>query len=196
MSAIYTIAAWRGTTVNHDRPILETELPIDGSRFEGVVPPLVAQPLFAIRIRPRRIFTLADYERDGILSAVGDPLNRSRRDDVFRSGLRGLTHGDIIRRAIHLKRNILVAGATGSGKTTFLNACFEAMASLAPSNRVISIEDTTELQCCMENHVELRSTTHVSMLDCIRACMRLKPTRIVVGEVRGADVTNELVLSG
>src|SRR5437588_5150415 len=61
------------------------------------------------------------------------------------------------------------------------------MASLAPSDRVVSIEDTTELQCSMHNHVELRASTHVSMLQCLRACMRLKPTRIVVGEVRGAE---------
>jgi type IV secretion system protein VirB11 len=86
-----------------------------------------------------------------------------------------------------MKRNILVAGATGSGKTTFLNACFDAMAALAPNDRVISIEDTSELQCSMSNHVELRANSHISMLDCLRASMRLKPTRIVVGEVRGPE---------
>lgn len=187
MSAINTIAAWRGTTINHDRPILETELPIDGSRFEGIVPPVVTQPIFAIRLRPRHIFTLADYEREGILTRAEDPINRTGRQDLFRAGLGGSKHGDIIRSAIRLKRNILVAGATGSGKTTFLNACFDAMSCLAPEDRVISIEDTSELQCSMRNHIELRATSHISMLDCLRACMRLKPTRIVVGEVRGAE---------
>jgi type IV secretion system protein VirB11 len=187
MSAINTIAAWRGTTVNHDRPILETELPLDGSRFEGIVPPVVAQPMFAIRMRPRQIFTLADYERAGILTNADDPLNRTRRNELFRAGLGGLSHAEIIQTAIRMKRNILIAGATGSGKTTFLNACFEAMAELAPDDRVISIEDTSELQCSMSNHVELRANLQVSMLDCLRACMRLKPTRIVVGEVRGPE---------
>ena len=58
---------------------------------------------------------------------------------------------------------------------------------VAPHDRVISIEDTTELQCSVRNHVDLLAVGNVSMLDCLRACMRLKPTRIVVGEVRGAE---------
>lgn len=66
-SALGTIAAWRGTVLNHEHPILETELPIDGSRFEGIVSPVVRQPVFAIRLRPRKIFSLDDYESDGIL---------------------------------------------------------------------------------------------------------------------------------
>ena len=78
-SALGTIAAWRGTVLNHERPILETELPIDGSRFEGIVPPVVRQPVFAIRLRPRKIFSLGDYELDGILTDGTDPLNRLRR---------------------------------------------------------------------------------------------------------------------
>src|SRR5437868_2508687 len=57
-SALGTIAAWRGTVLNHGHPILETELPIDGSRFEGITAPVVRQPVFAIRLRPRKIFTL------------------------------------------------------------------------------------------------------------------------------------------
>src|SRR5690349_17424488 len=61
-SAMNTIAAWKGTVLNHDRPILETELPLDGSRFEGIISPVVRRPVFAIRLRPRRIFTLEDYE--------------------------------------------------------------------------------------------------------------------------------------
>ncbi len=67
-SALGTIAAWRGTVLNHEHPILETELPIDGSRFEGIVSPVVRRPVFAIRLRPRRIFSLDDYEADGILT--------------------------------------------------------------------------------------------------------------------------------
>jgi len=63
--ALSTVAAWRGTVLNHQTPILETELPIDGSRFEGIVSPVVRKPVFAIRLRPRKIFTLADYESSG-----------------------------------------------------------------------------------------------------------------------------------
>ena len=186
-SALGTIAAWRGTVLNHERPILETELPIDGSRFEGIVSPVVRRPVFAVRVRPRKIFSLEDYEADGILTNSDDPLNRLRRRDDFLDGVRGLKHADVIRAAIRAKKNILVVGSTGSGKTTLVNGILDSLAQIAPHDRVISIEDTTELQCPVNNYLDLRAVGSVTMLDCLRACMRLKPTRIVVGEVRGAE---------
>jgi len=186
-SALSTVAAWRGTVLNHEHPILETELPIDGSRFEGIVPPVVRRPVFAIRLRPRRIFSLADYDVGGILSHCDDPLNSVRRRHDFAGDIRGLRHIETIRAAVSAKKNILVVGSTGSGKTTLVNAILDALAGLAPNDRVISIEDTTELQCSVKNYLDLRAVGNVSMLDCLRACMRLKPTRIVVGEVRGAE---------
>jgi type IV secretion system protein TrbB len=81
----------------------------------------------------------------------------------------------------------LVVGSTGSGKTTLVNAILDALAQLTPNDRVVSIEDTTELQCPVKNYLDLRAVGGVTMLECLRACMRLKPTRIVVGEVRGAE---------
>lgn len=186
-SALSTIAAWRGTVLNHEHPILETELPIDGSRFEGIVSPVVRRPVFAIRLRPRRIFPLNEYESAGILTTKDDPLNHIRRQDDFLNAVRGLKHADVIRAAVRAKKNILVVGSTGSGKTTFVNACLDALATLAPTDRVISIEDTTELQCPVQNYLDLRAVGSVTMLHCLRACMRLKPTRIIVGEVRGAE---------
>jgi type IV secretion system protein VirB11 len=186
-SALNTIAAWKGTVMNHERPVLETELPLDGSRFEGIVSPVVRKPVFAIRLRPKRIFSLEEYERSGILTRKEDPRNRLRKRDTFIEDVRGLSHAEIIRTAVAGKRNILTVGATGSGKTTFVNAILDVMAQVAPHDRVISIEDTTELQCSVRNHVDLLAVGNVSMLDCLRACMRLKPTRIVVGEVRGAE---------
>ena len=186
-SALNTIAAWKGTVMNHERPVLETELPLDGSRFEGIVSPVVRRPVFAIRLRPKRIFSLEEYEQSGILTRKDDPRNRLRKRDTFIEDVRGLSHAEIIRAAVAGKRNILTVGATGSGKTTFVNAVLDVMAQVAPHDRVISIEDTTELQCSVQNHVDLLAVGNVSMLDCLRACMRLKPTRIVVGEVRGAE---------
>ena len=186
-TAMGTIAAQKGTVINHDRPILETELPIDGSRFEGLMPPVVSRPTFAIRQRPRRIFTLEDYEQAGILSDSQDPMNRRRWRNDFQNAVRSLSHAEVIRAAIAEKKNILIVGSTGSGKTTLVNAILEALIKLAPHDRVISIEDTIELQCPVENYVDLRAVGNVTMLDCLRACMRLKPTRIVVGEVRGAE---------
>ena len=187
LSALSTVAAWRGTVLNHGNPILETELPLDGSRFEGIVSPVVRNPVFAIRLRPRKIFSLADYQADGILTSKDDPLNKLRQRADFSTSVRGLPHAEIIRAAVVARKNMLVVGSTGSGKTTLVNAILDTFATLTPNDRVISIEDTTELQCPVANYLDLRAVGNVSMLDCLRACMRLKPTRIVVGEVRGAE---------
>ncbi len=138
-------------------------------------------------MRPRKIFTLEDYEDSGILTDKSDPANRLRRHQNFADCVRGLKHGDIIRAALRARKNILAVGSTGSGKTTKLNALLDAVSKLTPLDRVISIEDTTELQCAVKNYLDLRAVGNVTMLDCLRACMRLKPTRIVVGEVRGAE---------
>src|SRR5467141_4072957 len=100
LSAFGTIAAIRDTVINHDNPILETELPTDGSRFEGLIPPVVRQPVFAIRQRPHRVFTLTDYEAKGILTAKDDALNRQRHRDQFMDFVRGKPHVDVIRAAI------------------------------------------------------------------------------------------------
>jgi type IV secretion system protein VirB11 len=187
LSALSTIAAWRGTILNHANPILETELPLDGSRFEGIISPVVRSPIFAIRLRPRKIFSLAEYQQSGILTGKDDPLNKLRKRDDFAASVRGLDHAEIIRASVAARKNILVVGATGSGKTTLVNAILHAFAMLTPADRVISIEDTTELQCPVSNYVDLRAVGSITMLDCLRACMRLKPNRIVVGEVRGAE---------
>ena len=91
-SALNTIAAWKGTVMNHERPILETELPLDGSRFEGIVSPIVRRPVFAIRLRPKKIFSLADYEGSGILTSKDDCRNRLRKRDTFAEDIAGLNH--------------------------------------------------------------------------------------------------------
>src|ERR1041385_3723621 len=112
-AAIGTIAAQKGTVVNYDRPFLEAELPIDGSRFEGIVPPVTSRPVFAIRLRPRRIFALDDYERSGILTSRTDAMNTIRRRANFLDMIHGWSHAEIIRLAVREKKNILVVGSTG-----------------------------------------------------------------------------------
>jgi type IV secretion system protein TrbB len=186
-SALGTIAAWRGTVLNHEHPILETELPIDGSRFEGITAPVVRQPVFAIRLRPRKIFTLDEYKVGGILTEKDDPLNRYCCGNDFPASVRGLKHAEIIRTAVVERKNILIAGSAGSGKTTLTNSILRELARLTPHDRVLVIEDTTELQCSVANYVDLHTAGHITMIDCLRACMRLQPRRIVVGEVRGAE---------
>jgi P-type conjugative transfer ATPase TrbB len=186
-SALGTVAAWRGTVLNHEHPILETELPIDGSRFEAIVPPVVRRSVFAIRLRPKKVFSLQDYEESQIITHKSDSLNRLRRHDDFSESVRGLNHAQIIRAAVRARKNVLVVGSTGSGKTTLVNAILHALSEITPKDRVISIEDTTELQCPVANYLDLRAVGSVTMLECLRACMRLKPNRIVVGEVRGSE---------
>jgi type IV secretion system protein VirB11 len=176
LSAFGTIAAIRDTVINHDNPILETELPTDGSRFEGLIPPVVRQPVFAIRQRPHRVFTLNDYENAGILTDKSDELNRHRHRDYFLELVRGKRHAEVIRTAIGQRKNILVAGSTGSGKTTFINAVLDELACASPDDRVLIIEDTPELQCnghtshCEEchrvlHHARLPARVHAAEAD-------------------------------
>ena len=165
-SLMGTIASCLHTTVTRENPILEGELPIDGSRFEGLLPPLVAKPTFTIRKKALRIFTLADYVRQKVLT------ERQR---------------EVLVKAICECKNILVVGGTGSGKTTFLNAIIHQISIEHPKHRLILIEDTSELQCSAKNSVPLHTSDTVDMQRLLRATMRLKPSRIMVGEVRGGE---------
>lgn len=190
LSAMGTIAAWHETVINYDKPILECELPIDGSRFEGLVRPAVSAPTFAIRTRATQIYSLDQYSAAGIITHGADTLNGQRRtSSAFADEIKsaGLNHTQVIKKAVADKKSILVVGATGSGKTTLVNSLLLEMSICAPQDRVIIIEDTVELQCFVRNHVQLKAFGGVSMLDCLKATMRLKPVRIVVGEVRGAE---------
>ncbi|RAX56477.1 P-type conjugative transfer ATPase TrbB [Helicobacter monodelphidis] len=170
-SIIGTIASFYDTICNADKPILECELPIDGSRFEGLLPPLVTNPSFTIRKKALKIFTLQDYKNDNIL-----------QDHQM----------DKLQKAIKERKNILVVGGTGSGKTTFCNAIIHSISELTPEHRIIVIEDTAELQCSSKNKLIIKSNEDNSMLKLLKATMRLRPDRIIVGEVRGGEALDLL----
>lgn len=163
MGIVTTVAGILQTTVTADSPILECELPIDGSRFEALVPPVVERPTFTIRKKAVLVFTLDDYVSKGIMT----PVQRSA-----------------IESAVTERANILVSGGTGSGKTTLANAILDAVARVDAEHRIVVIEDTRELQVNAHNVVFLRTSDGVNMTRLLRATMRLRPDRIVVGEVR------------
>lgn len=166
LSLMGTIADMLNTVVNREHPILEGELPLDGSRFEGLIPPIVAHPTFTIRKKASIVYSLSDYVDQGVMS---------------------LCQKETIERSILSRENILVVGGTGSGKTTLGNAIIKAISDIHPSDRIVIIEDTAELQCSAANAVILRSSVDVDMQRLLKATMRLRPDRILVGEVRGAE---------
>ena len=165
-SLMGTIADALHTVVTRDNPILEGELPIDGSRFEGLLPPLVSHPTFAIRKKASVVFTLQDYVDQQVITA---------------------DQKQIIESAIARRANILVVGGTGSGKTTFTNAIIDGITKASPEDRLVIIEDTSEIQCSAKNKVMLHTSIDVDMLKLLRATMRLRPDRIIVGEIRGGE---------
>jgi P-type conjugative transfer ATPase TrbB len=167
---IRLVAAHLGVEVHAGMPILSAELPETGERFEGVLPPVVRGPTIAIRKRAASVIGLDRYVSDGVLRAE---------------------QARFLRDAVHDRRNILVAGATSTGKTTLLNALLAEIATTG--DRVIVLEDTVELQCAADDHVPLRTQAGVvSMKALVRSTLRLRPDRIVVGEVRGGEALDLL----
>jgi type IV secretion system protein VirB11 len=166
---IRLVASHVRAEVHADNPIVGAELP-SGERFEGLLPPVATGPCFAIRKPASRIHLLADYLRDGlILKAQVDVLAQAVRD----------------------RKNVLIVGGTSSGKTTLANALLAMVATR--NERVILIEDTRELQCAAKDCVALRTRPGVvSLADLVRSTLRLRPDRIIVGEVRGAEALDML----
>ncbi|MFG1282948.1 MULTISPECIES: P-type conjugative transfer ATPase TrbB [Xanthobacter] len=167
---IRLVAHHIGAEVHAGAPRLSAELPRTGERFEGLLPPVVAAPTFAIRKPAVAVFTLDDYVASDIMSAA---------------------QAEALRKGVASRANILVAGGTSTGKTTLTNALLAEVAKT--SERVILIEDTRELQCAAPNLVALRTKDGVASLsDLIRSSLRMRPDRIPIGEVRGAEALDLL----
>ena len=166
---IRLVASHIRVEAHENNPIISAELP-SGERFEGVLPPVSPQPCFAIRKPAAKIYTLSDYVRDGIMVPI---------------------QADALRKAVRKRLNILVAGGTSSGKTTLANALLAEIADR--DERIILIEDTRELQCAAKDCVALRTRPGVvSLADLVRSTLRLRPDRIIVGEVRGGEALDML----
>ncbi|MCA6100106.1 P-type conjugative transfer ATPase TrbB [Bradyrhizobium australafricanum] len=159
-----------GAEVHAGAPRVSAELPGSGERFEGLLPPVVAAPAFAIRKPAVAVFTLDDYVAREIMTSE---------------------QATILKSAVAARKNILVAGGTSTGKTTLTNALLAEVAKTA--DRVVLIEDTRELQCKAPNLVALRTKDGVATLsDLVRSSLRLRPDRIPIGEVRGAEALDLL----
>lgn len=162
---IKLVASSTSAECNEANPILSAEFPGCGSRFQGLLPPVVTAPVFSIRKKALMIFTLDDYVAQQILN---------------------LPQKELIEEAVRGRKNILIVGGTGTGKTTFANAILNEIAKTG--DRIVIIEDTLELQCSAPDSVFLRTRDGlVTMNDLLRATLRLRPDRIVVGEVRGGE---------
>lgn len=184
-SMLATCASMLNTVVTRESPILEGEFPLDGSRLEGLIYPVVQKPTFAIRKKAVNIFTFDDYRERGIIRPLHAIPPRTRKANLLDQRFDHPV--EACRAAIAARKNILVVGGTGSGKTTLVNAVLHEIGVLTPRDRMVAIEDTMELQVNIENAVLLRSNEHCSMQRLLRATMRLSPNRIVVGETRGAE---------
>jgi len=167
---IRIVASHIRAEIHAGRPVVSAELPETGERFEGLLPPVATAPCFSIRKPAARVISLQDYVADGILSTL---------------------QAEALRKAVESRRNILVAGGTSSGKTTLVNALLAELARL--DERVILIEDTRELRCAAPDCVALRTKAGVADLkDLVRSTLRLRPDRIIIGEVRGAEALDML----
>ena len=162
---IRLVAAHVGAEIHRGQPLLSAELPETGERFEGILPPAAPGPAFALRKRAVGVIPLARYIADGMMTA---------------------RQAEFLRCAVGERQNILIAGGTSTGKTTLANALLAEIATTG--DRVLVLEDTIELQCAARDHVPLRTRAGVvSMSELVRATMRLRPDRVVVGEVRGGE---------
>lgn len=156
---------------NAERPVLSAVLPTFKARLEAALPPIVDAPAFVMRKAALRVFSLDDYVQSGALE---------------------LQHAQQLQEAIKDRKNILIVGGTGSGKTTFANALLKEMAALP--DRILTIEDVPELQCTAPNVWRYYTNTDVgfSMQRAVKSALRLRPDRIVVGEVRDGSALDLL----
>ena len=167
-----TMAYCLNVNLDQESPIISGELPVNGSRFEGNIPPIVLHPTFTIRKRASVIYTLDQFLEMGTITKE----QRLKLKKVAQD-----------------RKNIVICGGTQSGKTTFANGILDEIKHVDPHTRMLIIEDTRELQCDVEDLVTLRSSKHTNMQMLLKSALRQRPDRICVGEVRGGEETNLLL---
>jgi type IV secretion system protein VirB11 len=165
------VADLNGLVVNRAYQHLETTLPTDNSRFTAIIPPAAAAPVIAIRKRASRLIPLEEYLKLGSITQL---------------------QYDFICKLIKARKNIVVTGGTGTGKTTMTNALIKKIHETYPFLRFGILEDTSELQCPAENFYSLLTNQVFTMQQALSSSLRLRPDVIILGEVRGAPA-NDLI---
>jgi type IV secretion system protein VirB11 len=183
------IAAYSSQGISRAQPLLAATLP-DGSRVQVAAPPATREGYaFAIRRHVSANLSLADWEEAEAFAEVQLGHSEFADERQFRA-LAGREAPDHLRAAVRSRRNILVAGGTSTGKTTFLNAL---LAEIPVEERLILIEDTAELQLRHPNAVGLIAArgelteARISAEDLLIAALRMRPDRIILGELRGVE---------
>jgi type IV secretion system protein TrbB len=174
-SIMNSVAGIHNFVISQHSPRLEAELPIyramKGERFTGQIPPIASVPCFTIRKKTEAVFLLDDYIA----------TKRTTENQAL-----------IIRQLISERKNILICGGPGSGKTTVINALIAEAVKLDATQRFLLLEDLPELQCSAANKVALLTSQDVDMTGLLKVAMRMRPDRILIGEVRGKEALDML----
>ena len=178
--ALRSLANHCGVPLTRTAPVLSATLP-SGERVAGTIAPVTSRPTFAIRKPPRVTFALDDFTAK--VSKTVRAAGKSERVSGKNLAL--------LLAAVEARRNLLIAGSTGSGKTSLLSALL-AIPSVA-ADRMLVIEDTCELRIAAADHVRFLTTPEVGMRDLMRLALRYRRDRIVLGEVRSGDAAIELI---
>ena len=177
-------------------PLLSANL-YDGSRVQLAIPTVAEHYCLSIRRHSVKRMSLSDYQKTSFFNDTNHfDLNPSANNNNTKDNhLLELYHqkqwNDFLAQAVKMRKNIIISGGTSSGKTTFLNALIQ---QIPQDERLITLEDTREVIISHPNHVALvaskggQSKAKVSMQDLVQCCLRLRPERIIMGEVRGAEI--------
>ena len=177
--------------LSEEEPLLSATLP-NGYRVQIVFPPACEQGCVVISIRkPSSLkWNLDDYEKMGMFDATSVGAVGDKNNLILTKLLKLNRIKDFLHRAILYKKNIIISGGTSTGKTTFTNAVIR---SIPREERLITVEDAREIELSHPNRVHLLASkggqgrSKVTTQDLIEACLRLRPERIIVGELRGAE---------
>lgn len=185
------VAAYTNQFVNSERPLLSAALPT-GERIQVVLPPAAPDGgTLSIRKQVTQHFTLEEYRDNGSLDKVAVSLGGlSQLDHDLIGHLQAQRIYEFLDTAIRNRVSILISGGTSTGKTTFLNACLK---SVDPNERILTLEDTRELFPTQKNVVHLiaskgdQGTANVTIQSLLESSLRMRPDRLFVGEIRGAE---------